>query len=66
MFRVLGIYNFGTKAGHMTPLVLILLLTDMQINLAPERVLERGTFGKMWCGPVELSHAPVSSVVVMS
>ena len=46
----------------MTPLVLILLLTDMQINLATERVLERGTFGKMWCGPGELSHAPVSTI----
>ena len=46
----------------MTPLLLILLLTDMQINLAPERVLERGTFGKIWCGPGDLSHALVSTI----
>mgnify|MGYP006864092370 CR=1 FL=1 len=31
----------------MTPLVLILLLTDMQINLVPEKVLERGIVGNL-------------------
>ena len=47
----------------MTPLVLILLLTDMQINLAPEKVVKRGRFGKMWCVSISNILGGVSSVL---